>query len=112
MDGLKAINDINELQKRMDDGIKIMGNLGRKYAQAEREYRIAEMQETLKQKDAGTPATLIRPIVKGLIADAKFKRDEAEALWKTAQENVNSIKIQIKVLDNQIGREWGQNGRA
>lgn len=109
MDGLKAINEINELQIRLNDGIKIMGNLGRKWAMAERDYRVAEMQETLKQKDQGVAATLINTIVKGIVAEEKFRRDEAEALWKTAQENVNAIKLQIRVLDNQIEREWGNS---
>ena len=107
MDGLQAINEINDLQKRLGDGIKIMGNLGRKWAEKERAYRVALMQATLLEKDKGTPATLIGTIVKGTVANEKFARDEAEALWKTAQENVNALKIQIKVLDNQIGREWG-----
>lgn len=111
MDGLKAINEINELQIRLNDSIKIMGNLGRKWAMAERDYRVAEMQETLKQKDQGVAATLINTIVKGMVAEEKFRRDEAEALWKTAQENVNAIKLQIRVLDNQIEREWGNSGK-
>lgn len=107
MDGLQAINEINDLQKRLGDGIKIMGNLGRKWAEKERAYRVALMQATLLEKDKGTPATLIGTIVKGKVANEKFARDEAEALWRTAQENVNALKIQIRVLDNQIGREWG-----
>ena len=111
MDGLKAINDMNELQKRLNEAIKIMGKTGRAWASAEREYKIALMQETLKEKNKGTAATLIDKIVKGVVADQKFQRDEAEVLWKTAQENVNSIKLQIRVLDNQIEREWGQSGK-
>lgn len=107
MDGLKAINEMNDLVLRMNQAIKIMGDQGRKYAQAEKEYRIAEMKATLVEKDKGTPATLIRPIVKGIVAEEKFERDTREALWKTAQENVNAIKLQIRVLDNQIEREYG-----
>lgn len=109
MDGLKAINEINELQRRLDNGIKVMGKCGRDWAAAERDYRLAAMEETLKLKDQGMAATLIDTVVKGIVADKKFKRDEAEVLWKTAQENVNAIKLQMRILDNQIQREWGNS---
>ena len=109
MDGLKAINDMNELQQRLGESIKNMRAWGRKYADAERQYRMRAMQETLKERDKGTPATLIGVIVKGLVAEEKFQRDEAEALWKTAQENCNVLKLQIRVLESQIEREWGQS---
>ena len=107
MDGIKAINEMNDLQQRLGESIKIMGKCGRQFAESERQYRIRAMQETLKERDKGTPATLIGVIVKGLVAEEKFQRDEAEALWKTAQEDCNAIKLQIRVLDNQIEREWG-----
>ena len=52
--------------------------------------------------------TLIDKVVYGDCADKRLKRDIAETMYKTAQENINSIKLQIRILDNQIAREWGR----
>lgn len=43
-------------------------------------------------------------------AKQAFKRDTAEVMYDTAKEHVNALKLQIRVLDAQIAREWGSNG--
>ena len=40
------------------------------------------------------------------MAELKFKRDCAKANYESVQEAVNVYKLQIKVLENQIDREW------
>lgn len=40
------------------------------------------------------------------VAEARFKRDVAETVYKANQEAINSIKLQIRILDAQIAREW------
>lgn len=37
----------------------------------------------------------------------RFERDCAEVFYKSAQEAVNSMKLQLRLLDNQLEREWG-----
>lgn len=106
-DGLRLINEMNDLQRRLNEGIKLMGKYGREYAQAECDYKIALSQEALKLRAEDMPVTLIDKVVYGKVADQRFKRDTAEVLWKTAQENVNSLKLRMRILDNQIAREWG-----
>ena len=108
-DGLRMINDMNELSKRLDSGIKDMGKTGRAFAAAEREYKIALMTEALRLRSEDMPVTLIDKVVYGIVADKRFERDACEILWKTAQENVNAIKLQMRILDSQIAREWGRN---
>lgn len=41
------------------------------------------------------------------IAELRFKRDCAETIYKANQESINSIKLQIRILESQIEREWG-----
>jgi len=62
----------------------------------------------LQERDSGTPVTIISDICRGSqeIAELKFKRDCAEVVYKSALEAVNGYKLQIKVLENQIDREW------
>jgi hypothetical protein len=42
------------------------------------------------------------------VAEARFKRDVAEVTYKANQEAINSIKLQLRLIENQIQREWGQ----
>ena len=111
MDGLKAINELNELSEKLQQGIKLMGRYGREYAEAERDYKIMLSQKALELRAQEMPVTLIDKVVYGKVAEERFKRDTAEIMWKTAIENVNTLKLQIRILDNQISREWGNNGQ-
>jgi hypothetical protein len=40
------------------------------------------------------------------VAELRFKRDVAEAVWKANQEAIQSIKLQLRLLDAQLAREW------
>jgi hypothetical protein len=54
--------------------------------------------------------TLIDKIVYGVkeVADLRLERDIAEVLYNTNMEHINSTKLQLRILDNQLEREWGQ----
>lgn len=56
------------------------------------------------------PVTLINQIIYGIpeVADKRFKRDIAEAMYNTNQEYINTTKLQIRVLESQLNREYGQ----
>lgn len=106
MDGVQAINELNELNKRLSAQIKQLGKYGIEWAEAEHKYNLALARQTLILKDEGNPATLIDKLVKGKVANEKLKLSTAEVMYKTALEQVNGTKLQIRVLDNQIAREW------
>lgn len=108
MTGADLINELNNLNKKLSTGINLIAKYGKDYAEAERDYKITLNQECLKLKDSGMAVTLIDKVVYGVkaVADKRFKRDSAEILWKTSQENVNAIKLQMRILDSQISREW------
>ena len=106
------VNEINELNRKLSTGISLMAKYGKEFAEAERDYKITLNQECLKLRDNGMAVTLIQQIVYGIkeVADKRFKRDVAEAVYKANLEAINSIKLQMRLLENQLQREWGQNG--
>lgn len=108
MDGLKAINEMNDLTSRLNKAIEQMRAWGKSHAEKDRDYKVALMQEILKLRSEEYPATLTVQLATGRVADKRFERDHAEVMYKSSIENVNSIKLQIRVLDNQISREWSQ----
>lgn len=101
----------NELQgkiKSLDISIKQLRVTGTEYAEAERTYKIILRAEALKLRDGGMAIGMIDKTVYGIqcVADARFKRDLAEVVYKANQEAINSIKLQMRLIEAQIDREW------
>lgn len=105
MDLLQELWKINELLTKALEQYK---QRGREYAKAYRDYRVLLAQELLKLKAEGMPATLAADVARGKedIAAAKEQEIIAESLYKSCQEAINTYKIQIKVLQEQITREY------
>ena len=107
------MNLFNEMQKLLNDlnvSIKKLRETGTDFAEAERDYKITLRQEALKLRaEKGMPVTLIQQVVYGVpeVADKRFIRDVKEAIYQANQEAINSIKLQIRVIEGQLNREWG-----
>lgn len=108
---MEELNNLNDLCLKLTQAIKLMARYGKELAEAEKNYKIALRQEALKLRSGDMAVTLIDKVVYGTpeVADKRFKRDTAEAMYKTAQENINVLKVQIRVLENQIKLDWSKN---
>lgn len=97
--------------QQLDVSIKQLRTSGTEYAKAERDYKVLLRQECLKLRDDGMAIGMIDKTCYGIpsVAEARFKRDVAEAVYKANLEAINSIKLQMRLLENQLQREWGQN---
>lgn len=107
---MDLFNDINDLIKRLNTSVVKLRDYGKELAEAERDYKITLRQEALKLRtEQDMPVTLINQIVYGIpnVADKRFKRDVAETMYNVALENINSTKLQLRILENQLSREWG-----
>lgn len=106
MDNL--ISEIGAKSAMLDAAVKQLGVRGRAYAQAERDYKVALAEKIIREREKGTPVTIISDICKGdtEIARLRFERDCAEVVYKSAMEAIQSIKLQIRIIDAQIEREW------
>lgn len=102
-------NDLQQKIKELDICIKDLRRNGTSYAQAEKDYKILLRQEVLKLRDEGIAIGVIDKTCYGIpsVAEARFKRDVAETVYKANQEAINSIKLQMRLLENQIQREYG-----
>ena len=112
--GYDLYQELQSKTRQLDTSIKQLKQSGINYAQAEKDYKILLRMECLKLRDDGMAIGLIDKTCYGIpeVAEAKFKRDAAEAVYKASMEAINSIKLQMRLLENQIGREWtsGRNG--
>ena len=103
--------ELTEKIKQLEISIKELRNSGTNYATAERDYKIKLREECLKLRDTGMAITLIDKTCYGIpsVAEARFKRDVAETVYKANLEAINSIKLQLRLIENQISREYGSS---
>lgn len=104
-------NELNQKIKELEVSIKQLRKNGTAYAEAERNYKILLRQEILKMRDEGQAIGVITLTCYGIpsVAEARFKRDIAETIYKANQEAINSIKLQLRLLESQIQREYGSS---
>lgn len=105
----ELIKQVELLQKKQDE----LPQTGREYAIAEREYKVLLRQEILKLRREGEAIGVISLICYGIpeVAEARFERDCAEAVYKANQEAINTYKLKIRLLESQISREWSNDIR-
>lgn len=111
MDGLSLIQQQTDLQKQLDNAISLMAKQGKELADAERDYYIALRQHATIMKDAGEPATLINLTIKGVpeVANLRYERDFAQSRYDVSREKIMALKLNIRVLESIIEREWGRS---
>ena len=105
-------NDLQTLTERLNTSVKALRKYGQELAECEKNYKVTLRQEALKLRtEKDMAVTLINQIVYGIpeVADKRFKRDVAQTMYSVALENINSIKLQMRILENQLQREYGQN---
>lgn len=109
MTGQDLMLEMQNKVATLDAALRQIGKRGENYAKAEMEYRVALNAKILEERDKNTPVTIISDICRGTpsVAQKKLERDIAESLYKAALEACNVYKLQIRILENQIEREWG-----
>lgn len=103
-------NELNQKIKELNISIQSLRKTGTEFAEAERDYKIKLREEALKLRaEKRMPVTLIQQVVYGIpeVAQKRYMRDVKEAVYQANQEAINSIKLQIRVIENQLNREWG-----
>lgn len=101
--------EIQQKTKELDICIKELRKSGTAYAEAERAYKIKLREVCLAlraQKEM--PIGLIDKTCYGVpeVAELRFKRDVAETVYMANREAINSIKLQLRIINDQLGREW------
>lgn len=111
--GFELFTQRDSLSRELSEAINLMQNYGIKAAQAEADYKIELAKTALQLKTDGMTATLIGTVIHGTgkVPKLRMDRDIAEVMYKTAQEKINSTKIQLKLVEAQIEREWSMTKR-
>lgn len=102
-------NTLNRLLEELQTSVKSLRTTATEYAEAYKNYRVLLAKELVRLKDSGMAITLASDVARGNeeIASAKMVEIKKEAIYKANMESINAIKLQIKVIENQITRELG-----
>lgn len=114
MNEYDLINELNDLCNKLTTSGAQLQRYGLAKAKAEKEYKICLREHALRLRvTKDYPVTLIDKTVYGEpeVAEKRFNRDVAETMYDTAKESINVLKLKIRILDNEIAREWGNAGK-
>ena len=102
------------LNKRRDDlnkALTIAKERGIELAEAERKYRVEKRKAILQAKHNGEKVSLIMELVNGdeVISQLRYERDVAKTLYASATEAINIYKLDCRLVESQIARDWDKN---
>lgn len=102
--------ELSEKRALLDKAIETLASNGYELAAKERDYKIAINKKALELRAEDTPVTLINTIIYGYedIAKLRFERDTAEVKYNANNEYINTLKLQIRILENQLSREYSR----
>lgn len=105
---MELLIELNEKRALLDKAIDKLASNGYELAAKERDYKIAINKKALELRAEDTPVTLINTIIYGYedIAKLRFDRDTAEVKYNANNEYINTLKLQIRILENQLSREY------
>lgn len=101
--------ELETLTNQLKVSLKQLRTNGIELAKCERDYKIAVNKKALMLRSEDMPVTLIQQVIYGYddIAMLRFKRDSASVVYNANMEAINTIKLQMRLLENQIQREYG-----
>ena len=104
----ELIQEKNTLTAQLNASVRELRKSGTAYAEAERDYKILLRTECMKLRDDGMAIGMIDKVCYCIpsVAEARFKRDIAETVYKANNEAINSLKLQLRLIDSQLDREW------
>lgn len=105
-------SEIQSKTKQLDYSVKELRKSGTAYAEAERAYKIKLRETALRLRSQDMAVGMISMTVYGIpeVAELRFKRDCCEAVYKANVEAIQAIKLEIRIINEQLSREWGQAG--
>lgn len=108
MSGVDLYLDIQNKVEMLDKALSAFGSRGKALAEAVKTYKMELSKSILVKREEGTPVSVISKICEGLpeIAELGFQKDIAEVQYNSAKEMINALKLEIKVLEEAIEREW------
>lgn len=102
--------ELEQKQAELDQAIRDLKVAGQNWAKADRDYRVLKAQAKFRLKSEGCAVGMLEDgvFIDNGVADALQQRDLTDVLVTACKENINSIKIKIAIIREQLAREYGR----
>lgn len=106
---MELYEELDFKNNQLDQAIKVLRKNGTELAKAEKEYKEELTKEVLRLKNEGMAITLINLIIYGQpsVSTLRFQRDVQKSIYEANTESINILKLQIRIIEAQLNREWG-----
>lgn len=102
------MTELDSMKTELHQSMKMLRQNGETLAKKENEYQLIKAKTWRVLKADGWTSTDLASIIKGQpeVAQALFERDNAKVMYEANQEHINVVKLEMRVIENQIAREW------
>ena len=106
--------DIQADQRLLSRSVSELKERGIAKAKADAAYRALKAKAILEARANGTPVSIAKEVIYARedVQKALLDRDCTEVLYDTCIEGINATKLQIRVNEAQLEREWNQAKRS
>ena len=107
---MELLNELQDKRKLLNKALTLAVKRGTELAKAEQAYKQANAKFILAERAKGTAATLIKDLALGdeKVSELRLQRDICSVYYDNAREAINSYKLEARLIEEQISREWGQ----
>ena len=91
--------EINQKRKELNACIRELRKSGTAYAEAERAYKVKLREVCLRLRSQDMAIGMIQLTCYGV-------PEVAEAVYTANKEAINSCKLQLRIIEGQLNREW------
>lgn len=101
-------SEIRSKTKQLDYSVRELRKSGTAYAEAEKAYKIKLRETALRLRSQDMAVGMISMTVYGVpeVAELRFKRDCARAVYDANKDAINAIKLEIRIINEQLSREF------
>lgn len=108
MNGADLYSYLQDKQLELNKALRLAKDRGIDLANAEYAYKKDKAKFIASARLEKVAVTLIRDLAQGdeYIAELRLRRDTAKVLYLNAQEAINVFKLQCRLVEAQLKREW------
>lgn len=103
--------ELQEKIEQLNKYVKAVRECGIDRAKTEHDYKVLLRQKCLELRSQGMAIGMIDKVCYGIpeVANARLQRDISDAVYQANLEAINSTKLQMRLIEEQIKRDWNQS---
>lgn len=111
---MELFEELERLKDELNNSVEELRVKGEDLSKAEHDYKIALARASLELKNLGFTAGMIDKVVYGYkdVAGLRMKRDTAQTLYDAIKEQINIIKLNIRIVMTQLQMDYGLTGQG